>query len=40
MAGTFTYVDVNAVIIPTTTDGSVIRTAFIWDKDTTTPEAH
>ena len=30
--------DVNAVIIPTPTDGRVIRTAFIWDKDTTTPE--
>ena len=38
VAGTFTYVDVNAVIIPTTSEGSVIRTAFIWDKDTTTPE--
>ena len=32
-AGTFNYLEVNSVIIPTTVGGRTIRTAFVWELD-------
>ena len=37
--GHFSYIEVHSVIIPTTVDGRTIRTAFVWEMDSTsTPD--